>query len=532
MWLLVVLFLGAFGIRMWQITAPPLDFHSGRQYRAASIARGFYVRGNDSLPDWEREIGRLNQFQDGLLEPPMLELITAAMWRLSGGERLWMPKTLASICWLIGGWFLFRLARRFLLPTASLLALAVYLFIPYGILNSRSFQPEPIMVMGLIVALDLIYRHRLEPSRRNLTLAIVASAAAMFVKPTCVFAIFAAFGLLHVERDGWARTLKSRGIYVFGTLSLLPCIVYYGWGLLTVDKLQNQADVSFILALWFDAEFWTRWLEMIGRTAGIVLVGLALWSLRLLNKGPQRALLVALFVSYALYGLTFNYHIHTHDYYSLQLVPTMSLGLGPALACLLGWAGKQWAISKWRILIPVALVAAIPVGGIVWLKSGNLKSVDERIKDRIESSLLLFGMSSKVFMFVNPDYYGFARRAEIEKNVGDVVGHTPSAIMLTPDLGLSLVYNAQISGIFWPDEASIRADRIKGEPEMTAAERFQSKYAGKGFEYFIITDFGELEKQPDLKPFLDKTFALHAFDENSHLVYRLKAPSPDTSPQP
>ena len=42
--LLLVIFLGAFGLRMVDFDDPPLDFHPARQLHSALMARGFYLK--------------------------------------------------------------------------------------------------------------------------------------------------------------------------------------------------------------------------------------------------------------------------------------------------------------------------------------------------------------------------------------------------------------------------------------------------------------------------------------------------------
>ncbi len=57
----------------------------------------------------------------------------------------------SSLFWLIGGIFLFLLACDFVSFDGAFVSTAYYLLFPYAILGSRSFQPDPLMIM-LIVA--------------------------------------------------------------------------------------------------------------------------------------------------------------------------------------------------------------------------------------------------------------------------------------------------------------------------------------------------------------------------------------------
>ena len=59
-----------------------------------------------------------------------------------------------------------------------------------------------------------------------------------------------------------------------------------------------------------------------------VLAGGARLGVMLLRSGPARTLLVGLWGGYVLLGFAFAHHIHTHNYYSLQLIPVVALSLG------------------------------------------------------------------------------------------------------------------------------------------------------------------------------------------------------------
>ena len=74
--------------------------------------------------------------------------------------------------------------------------------------------------------------------------------------------------------------------------------------------------------------FWKGWLEQIEYMVGyIALVG-ALFGLLLFRPGLPRAMMAGLWGGYLVFGLVFARHVHTHDYYSLQLVPVVALSLG------------------------------------------------------------------------------------------------------------------------------------------------------------------------------------------------------------
>src|SRR3990172_1556642 len=93
---LPLLLLLALGIRLFDLTDPPLDFHPTRQLRSAMIARGMYYAGLDDVPEWQREMATRQQDSQEALEPTILQTLVAFAYRLAGGEHLWLAKLLFS----------------------------------------------------------------------------------------------------------------------------------------------------------------------------------------------------------------------------------------------------------------------------------------------------------------------------------------------------------------------------------------------------------------------------------------------------
>ena len=153
-WVLYLALLFAFGlgfaIRLYDLTDAPLDFHPTRQLHSAVMSRGMYYQNLESEPDWKREMAVRQWKAEGLIEPPFMEWLTAATYRLTGQENLWYARIYSIIFWVSGGIALFLLAKELSGSAAAVVGLLYYLIIPYGAIASRSFQPDPLMT-ALIV---------------------------------------------------------------------------------------------------------------------------------------------------------------------------------------------------------------------------------------------------------------------------------------------------------------------------------------------------------------------------------------------
>ena len=121
----VITLLLGLGIRLYDLTAPPLDFNAVVQLRSAMIARGIYYQLDTSADPNTRQtaiaIGKLEP-----LEPSILEGIVGFTYYVVGGEHVWISRLYTTLFWLIGGLALFALARRMASFPAALLGLGSF----------------------------------------------------------------------------------------------------------------------------------------------------------------------------------------------------------------------------------------------------------------------------------------------------------------------------------------------------------------------------------------------------------------------
>ena len=137
--LLLLLFAGM-AIRMYDLADPPLDFHSTRQMLSFQKARGMYYDFRTDL-DPEKRAFAIQQWKVGAsVEPEVLERIVSFTYRYTG-EQMWVARVYSSLFWVIGGLFIFLLAKELVSVTGALVSTAFYLFLPYGVFASRAFQP-------------------------------------------------------------------------------------------------------------------------------------------------------------------------------------------------------------------------------------------------------------------------------------------------------------------------------------------------------------------------------------------------------
>lgn len=470
-WLILgVLFLAALGIRLYHISDPPLGFHATRQYRSLIIARGFYFDHLASVPEWKKQIAHCSQSKQGILEPPIMELVVAKGYRLLGGERLWLPRLLATIFWLTGGGFLYLVGKRVADGEAALFATAFYLFLPFATVASRSFQPDPLMVMLMLASVWATLRYDDAPSKARLAGAAILSSLAFVVKPGSVFVIMAAFLALAIRRQGIRRTVWSRALGIFVAVTVVPTLLIYGYGIVRGTFLVNEARKTVLPQLWVSSFFWRGWLKQIGSTVGFVCFVGALLGTFGFRRGVPRALMIGLWAGYVAFALALNYNLATHDYYQLQLVPIVGLSLGLIAALVMNHLYQ----------LQPAWYSRLAIWG-VWCLALVLSLADARAR-------LADG--------------SVERKVAIQQEIGGHVRHSAKTIFLSEDYGVPLEYNGVLCGASWPLGWDLEWERMAGKPALSAQERFDSWYAKDAPEYFIVENFREFAQQPDLGRFL------------------------------
>jgi hypothetical protein len=504
--LVILLFLGAAAVRLYRIDEAPRDFWTIRQYYNALTARALYFQDNPDIPEWRRDMAA--QHRIWLAEPPILEYAVSRVYRLLGEEQFWVFRSLTVTAWLVGGFFLFLLARRMIGFEGALTAAAYYLFTPYGITASRSWQPDPLMIMGITATIFFVFHYFEGPSVSRLVVAgLVAAIATLFKPGGGVLTLLGVFGFLSLYQWGWRRALLPGPAWLFAALMLVPPAVvvmfsaWRGWyepGTHFTTYLAPQLLVTFF--------FWKGW-------AGILLRVLTLpgWMLAmigcafLLPAGKPRALAWGYAAGYFFFSLICSFTTPNHDYWHLQIIPLAAIGIGAL------------SVPIWRAVIGAGRFAGLRRTVLVAL--GSLF-----ILLSLEHAPWVADQGSSI-----DEYSAMARE------IGETVGHSTRVVMLDHDFSTPLRYYAEIGGWFWPQTKAMLYDRQTGKDraadgspqrntlDLTAEERFELFYSNRKPEFFVISRLlSELDEQPGLRDFLFVKFPVLA-QKGRYIVFDLRA---------
>ena len=483
--ILVVLLGIGFLLRMVDLRDPPLGFNPTRQLRSAIIARGIYYSNQPDDGSLQRQLATTHWKMMERLEPSVLEWLVASTYQLMGAETVWVARIYTTTFWVIGSVALYDLSRRMTSRLGALFGVGYFLFVPFSILASRSFQPDLGMIMLVILTGWALNRWSEVRSWRWAICAGIFGGAAAFVKVIGAFfvggmAIGVVIYSLGVQIDSqkqeipkWRLSNLKSGfrnlhVWVMAALMIAPALAYYllGSGESSSSYLVNWT----ILSRWRDVlnlSFYMRWMIRVSSLMEPSVV-LASFVGTFLVSHRSRALLWGFWGSYFIYGLTFPHHITTHDYYHLPLLVVVSLSL-PALVALVSTIVQKRGIFVQVLSVGIAVVAVV-------------------YNARIGQSILIGQDFSD-----HPSYWA---------EVGEAIPADAKLIGVTQDYGFRLMYYGWRTIQLWPQGAG--------------SNNFSERTGDA--DYFVVTAKNQLNNE--LKDYLDASYPVYT-QGVGYIVYDL-----------
>jgi hypothetical protein len=246
-------------------------------------------------------------------------------------------------------------------------------------------------------------------------------------------------------------------------LMIVPALIFY--------ILLNQGRSTEYFFAWTvtlinlitSTDFYSKWLAFIGSLFGLTVIFLSLAG-ALLAPPRLRWLLISLWVGYLLYGRTLPFQMYTHSYYHVQLIPIVALGLASVLNPLFESVPAQSLMGRVGFITLIVVV----IGHQAWVACSVLVAQD------------------------------FRHEPAFWKQVGDVIPTDADVIALTQDYGYRLMLFGWRKVNLWPLTTDL--SEARGGNQSAGAANFADLTKDK--EYFLVTAFGQLDKQPDLKNIL------------------------------
>ena len=315
-------------------------------------------------------------------------------------------------------------------------------------------------------------------------LAGLFGGLAIFIKfPAAFFVVGGGLGAVLSHRS-MKEALKNPQLYLMALLGILPGMGYLIYGIFVAGYLGQQFSGRFIRNLFLSPSYYVGWLNMLNLVAGGMILMLALLGIFFYDENKRRFLL-GLWAGYALFGFYFNFHISTHDYYSLPLIPILALSIAPLADSFLAKLAqltqtKFLRLSSFIILL-IGLIASL------WNTRNQLNAVDYRPQTAMWVEI----------HSLTADY-----------NLGG----------LTQDYGARMAYWGWQNLTSWPSYGDLLYGKERGSAQKDFEDQWNELMPKK--ELFLVTDFKDLDLQPFLKAKLS-TYPIFA-QGDGYVIYQLK----------
>jgi 4-amino-4-deoxy-L-arabinose transferase-like glycosyltransferase len=458
------LLVSALVLRIDGITTPSV---AARELYGALLSRQYYYGDGNGLTPAKQEVVRRLGTVFKPIEPPVLNLISAAGFHLTGGENLWLARLLSSLLWVAGGIFLYLIATRITTHGGALVALTLYLFWPFGVWISRYGMPDALMVALLLAAALAVIRYWERPSSRRLLAAGIVSSFATAAKPG-VAGIFLVvlFASLAISLRRFVESLTSGRFPVFVALAATLTGIYYAYGNYIRHFLSGQSEGRVAPLAATHASFWRYWWSNLSAVLpfpqhqgalALVPILAAAAGVAAARAGPPRTILIGLLLGYVVFGVTFAPFITSHPYYSLPIIAIFALSIGS----LAGFVLSRLSLATSAVLLGLFVAG---VGTAIYKDEVVLTSDSARVRIA--------------------DY----------RRIGAITGHTTRALVIDPNLISSICYWGWMVGRYWYEPSPAQDLPISDGP-------FPPRIDPRQYSFLIVMEPSELRTEPELRKF-------------------------------
>jgi len=339
---LVLIFILAFGLRLYRLNSPLADWHSWRQVDTAAVSRRYCQDGIKLLQPRFDDLSNIPSGQDNpqgwrMVEFPIYNALHCQLSRLLPSFSFEASGRLLSI-----GFSLFSLILLYLLVKKlsgfklAIISTFFWAVLPFNLYYSRVILPEPLLISLTLAGLYFGIGYLEDKHWLKGGLSVVSLVLALLIKPYVVF-----FGLPLVYL-AW-RNKKFQLLLPY-LLALIPFYLWRQWiqqfseGIPAYMWLLNQNNIRLRPAWW-------RWLfaDRLGRLI-LGYWGLIPFGLGMVTHSNKKTgwfyhwWLVGAFAYLAVFAMG-NV---THDYYQAILIPLICIILAKGVLALADLSKREY----------------------------------------------------------------------------------------------------------------------------------------------------------------------------------------------
>jgi 4-amino-4-deoxy-L-arabinose transferase-like glycosyltransferase len=361
-WLVILIVLGAFAVRLIAIDQPFVDPWSWRQSDVAAIARNYLENGfHFSRPqiDWAgNERGYVGT------EFPVLPFAAALLYRGAGVQE-WIGRLQGVLFFVAALPFFFGLVRRIFGGVVAVWASFFYAFAPLSIVASRAFMPDVPSLSLAITGMYFFLRWVGEDRFRWLLWSAVCVSFALLIKapmaivgaPLLYLSVAAASdrrGSAETEDGGQRPPLQRWELWFFAAVVLLPPAAWYWHAHRIAERFYphhffGAGGFQIMNVAWY----WQLVRQTVFSSLSLTLFVLAIFGAVIAPRGKNTRLFhwwlgaMLLFVVFVGYG-------NRHQWYQLPLVPIAAVFAG----CACAWFAARTQFSRKLLAFGAVLLAA------------------------------------------------------------------------------------------------------------------------------------------------------------------------------
>ncbi len=377
--IILLIVIGALGVRLYKIDNPIADWHSWRQADTAAVARNFYQDGyNPFYPQGDdltpiSDNGMINVHRYRFVEFPIYSSIIYLGYLINNGVDERIARFVAALFSLGSLIFVYHITKRYFGKTTGYLAATFYAFLPYNIYFSRVVLPEASLVF---FSLGMFYFWDLWIERKSYTKLIISgifTALALLTKPQAVFYLIP---LIYLYYQRYGRIFPTQKMFwVVGILSVLPFI---GWRLWISQYPEGIPSASWLLngdGIRFKPIFW-KWIlnDRLGREILSVSGSILLFTGLLIKPLKQQTwTLHLLTLASFLFLVVFATGNVRHDYYQYFIIPALVMMTARGVTML--WQGLPFILPR-AVTIPLSLLLVIMMFYSSWNEVKGLYQIN------------------------------------------------------------------------------------------------------------------------------------------------------------
>lgn len=375
--LLTIILLATFFLRLYRINNPIGDWHAFRQADTSAVSKLYVENGINLLYPTYFDISNIQSGKDNpagyrFVEFPIFNFFQAVSFKAFGVLSLeeW-GRLLSDFASVASTLFIFLLVRKHLGKISALFAAFFFAVLPFSIYYGRVILPDPATAMTILGG---IYFFDTWISKKNfqftilnfqLWLAILFTASSFLLKP---FALFFVLPMVYLawKACGWKMVFKWQ-LYVFAILSVLPLLLWRIWimahpeGIPASDWLFNGGNIRFTGAF-----FYWIFADRLGRLIlgyfGIVFLMFGLFK----QDEKDYGFFMAFLLSTIAYLTVIARGNVQHDYYQILIIPTVAIFLGRGASFLLLLPAKLSSHVITNTIVSLGIIMVVTAASLTF----------------------------------------------------------------------------------------------------------------------------------------------------------------------